>query len=551
MFSENVSKDIRALAHEKAIDVERVFEALEDALATAAKKYYKTREPIETILDRNAGGVEVYVVKEVVESAEQVEDPIAQLTLDQARELEPTAEVGGRIRLSYITKTVVDLVDDPLTEIRTYEARKIDSEVEPGDTVRIPLTKPPEELGRIAAQSAKQVLYQKVREAEREKVYVEFANKLGELENGYVKRFERGDMIVDLNGKTEGIIPRSQQSRAERYSQGDRIKAVIIDVHTQPKGPQIVLSRTDPKLLIKLFEMEVPEIYDGTVVIKGAVREPGERAKIAVASRERDVDPVGACVGMKGSRVQSIIRELRGEKIDIIPWNEDIVIFAQNSLAPAKITRVSVTSDEQAHRPNLDVIVDNDQLSLAIGKRGLNVRLAAELISAKIDIKSEEEVKDEVADALSAMLQVAMAEARAATSVADIDGIDPEVARLLDEAGYDDLDSVLNASVEDLTQIEGIDEETAAEAIELARTHEQMVVEEDQAAFADEEEEEESDEEYEESDELEAEAETETETEEDEELEATDDVSHDETSGEPDTLAGEPEAVEEEVEQKM
>ena len=546
MFSENVSKDIRALAHEKAIDVERVFEALEDALATAAKKYYKTREPIETILDRNAGGVEVYVVKQVVESDEQVEDPIAQLTLGQARELDPAAEVGTPLRLSYITKNVVDLVDDPLTEIRTYEARKIDPEVEPGDTVRIPLTKPPEELGRIAAQSAKQVLYQKVREAEREKVYGEFANKIGELENGYVKRFERGDMIVDLNGKTEGIIPRSQQSRAERYSQGDRIKAVIIDVHTQPKGPQVVLSRTDPKLLIKLFEMEVPEIYDGTVLIKGAVREPGERAKIAVASRERDVDPVGACVGMKGSRVQSIIRELRGEKIDIIPWNEDIVVFAQNSLAPAKITRVSVTSDEQAHRPNLDVIVDNDQLSLAIGKRGLNVRLAAELISAKIDIKSEEEVKGEVADALSAMLQVAMAEARAATSVADIDGIDPEVARLLDEAGYDDLDSVLNASVEDLTQIEGIDEETAAQAIELARTHEQMVVEEDEAAFSDDEDEDSDEEAEDESDE-----DVEYETSEDDEADAEDeDVEPEAEAAQTDDVVSEKEE-QEEVEQKM
>jgi N utilization substance protein A len=276
-------------------------------------------------------------------------------------------------------------------------------------------------------------------------------------------------MIIDLNGKTEGIIPRSQQSRAERYSQGDRIKAVIAEVHTQPKGPQVVLSRTDPRLLIKLFEMEVPEIYDGTVVIKGAVREPGERAKIAVTSRERDVDPVGACVGMKGSRVQSIIRELRGEKIDIIPWNEDIVIYAQNSLAPAKITRVSVTSDEQAHRPHLDVIVDNDQLSLAIGKRGLNVRLAAELIGAKIDIKSEEEVKGEVADALSAMLQEAMAESRAETNVHDIEEMPEDWANTLEAAGYDDLDSVINASVEDLIAIEGVDEEMAQQMIEIAR----------------------------------------------------------------------------------
>ena len=484
MFNENVSKDIKALAYEKSIDVERVFKALEDALSTAARKYYKTREPLETILDRNNGGVKILVLKEVVEDENEIEDPQAQWTLDQARKIDPEAEVGATIKLDYITKEVVDVVKDPHTQIRTWEAQKIDPNVEQGDEVHIPLTKPPDELGRIAAQSAKQVLYQKVREAEREKVYNEFKDKLGELENGYVKRFERGDMIIDLNGKTEGTIPRSQQSRAERYSQGDRIKAVIVDVHTQPKGPQVVLSRTDPRLLIKLFEMEVPEIYDGTVIIKGAVREPGERAKIAVSSRERDVDPVGACVGMKGSRVQSIIRELRGEKIDIIPWNEDIVVFAQNALAPAKITRVSVTSDEMAHRPHLDVIVDNDQLSLAIGKRGLNVRLAAELIGAKIDIKSEEEVKGEVADALSAMLQEAMAESRAAVNVHDIDDMTPEFADKLEAAGYDDLDSILNASVEDLTAIEGLDEDSAAQIIEIAKRHEQ--VEEQQAAPTDE-----------------------------------------------------------------
>jgi N utilization substance protein A len=475
MFDENLSKNIKALAYEKSIDVERVFKALEDALATAARKYYKTREPMETVIDRTSGQMIMYVIKEVVEDENQIEDPQAQWTMEQARKVDPEVEVGGKIRLSYITKEVVDVVRDPNMQIRTYEAQKIDKEVEQGDEVHIPLTKQADEFGRIAAQSAKQVLYQKVREAEREKVYNEFVGKVGELENGYVKRFERGDMIIDLNGKTEGIIPRSQQSRAERYSQGDRIKAVIIDVHTQPKGPQVVLSRTDPRLLIKLFEMEVPEIYDGTVVIKGAVREPGERAKIAVASRERDVDPVGACVGMKGSRVQSIIRELRGEKIDIIPWNDDVVTFAQNSLAPAKITRVSVTSDESAHRPHLDVIVDNDQLSLAIGKRGLNVRLAAELIGAKIDIKSEEEVKGEVADALSAMLQEAMAETRAQTNVHDIDELPPEWADRLEQAGYDDLDSIMNSSIDDLTAIDGIDGEAATRILELANKHEEVV----------------------------------------------------------------------------
>jgi transcription termination/antitermination protein NusA len=495
MFDENLSRNIKALAYEKSIDVERVFKALEDALATAARKYYKTREPMETMIDRTSGEMKMFVYKEVVADENEIEDPQAQWTLEQARKIDPTVEVGGKIRLDYITKEVVDVVKDSHMQIRTYEAQKIDANVEQGDEVHIPLTKNADEFGRIAAQSAKQVLYQKVREAEREKVYNEFAGKQGELENGYVKRFERGDMIVDLNGKTEGIIPRSQQSRAERYSQGDRIKAVIVDVHTQPKGPQVVLSRTDPRLLIKLFEMEVPEIYDGTVMIKGAVREPGERAKIAVSSRERDVDPVGACVGMKGSRVQSIIRELRGEKIDIIPWSEDIVQFAQNALAPAKITRVSVTSDDSAHRPHLDVIVDNDQLSLAIGKRGLNVRLAAELIGAKIDIKSEEEVKGEVADALSAMLQEAMAESRSQTNVHDIDEMPAEWADKLEAAGYDDLDSLVNASVDDLLAIEGLDAEAAAKIIEVAQKHEEVqetggeeqAEEEDAAAPAEEE----------------------------------------------------------------
>src|SRR5688500_18310417 len=467
-------KDIKALAYEKSIDVDRVYSALEDALSTAARKYYKTREPLQAELDRGNGSIVIWVIKEIVEDENQIEDPQAQWTLEQARKIDPEAEVGGKIRLTYISKEVVDVVKDPHTQIRTYEAQKIDPEVEQGDEVKIPLTQPPADLGRIAAQSAKQVLYQKVREAEREKVFNEFKDKMGELENGYVKRFERGDMIIDLNGKTEGIIPRHHQSRAERYSQGDRIKAVISDVHTQPKGPQVVLSRTDPRLLIKLFEMEVPEIYDGTVVIKGAVREPGERAKIAVMSRERDVDPVGACVGMKGSRVQSIIRELRGEKIDIIPWHDDIVVYAQNGLAPAKLTRASVTSDEQAPRPHLDVIVDNDQLSLAIGKRGLNVRLAAELIGAKIDIKSEEEVKGEVADALSAMLQEAMAEARAETNVRDIDDMPTEWADKLVEAGYDDLDSVVNATTDDLMAIPGVEEEMAAQILELARKHEEV-----------------------------------------------------------------------------
>jgi N utilization substance protein A len=530
MFNENIGRDIRALAQEKAIDVEKVFSALEDALATAAKKYHRTREPIHTNLDRETGEVEFYVLKEVVATAEEIEDPVSQLTVEEAKAYDAEVEAGGTLRLDHITKVVVDVIDDPNTEIRAWDARKIEADAEPGDVVTIKVSKPPEDLGRIAAQSAKQVLYQKVREAERDKVYREFIDKVGDLENGYVKRFERGDMIIDLNGRTEAIIPRGHQSRAERYAQGDRIKAVIVEVHTQPKGPQVVMSRTDPRLLIKLFEMEVPEIYDGTVVIKGAVRESGERAKIAVMSRERDVDPVGACVGMKGSRVQSIIRELRGEKIDIIPWHEDIVNFAQNAMAPARITRVSVTSDEDAHKPHLDVIVDNDQLSLAIGKRGLNVRLAADLIGAKIDIKSEEEVKDEVADALTAMLQAAMAEARAETSVKDIDGLGDEITQMLEDAGYDDLDSILNATPEDLSAIEGVDLETAAYIIEVARNFDSFSQEEELVEthihageeYEDEEYEDDEDDEPLDDDEAEAEAEAEDEAEDEEQAVAED-----------------------------
>src|SRR5436853_7296573 len=267
--------------------------------------------------------------------------------------------------------------------------------------------KPTEVLGRIAAQTAKQVIFQKVREAEREHVFAEYNERIGEVVNGTVKRFENGDIILEI-GRIEAVLPRKEQSRAESYTPQDRVRTVIKGVNRSAKGPQIVLSRTDPALLIKLFEQEVPEIYDGTVMIRGAVREAGDRAKVAVYSRERDVDPVGACVGMKGSRVQSIIRELRGEKIDIIEWSDDLVTFAQSALAPAKITRVSVT--HQGEVPHPDVIVGDEQPSLAIGKRGQNVRLASELIGSRIDIKSESDVKDEVADALARMLNTAMSQ---------------------------------------------------------------------------------------------------------------------------------------------
>ncbi len=426
---------LQQVAREKNIDLPRWISALEDAIASAAKKQHRIKEPVKAIFDPETNRFEAFIVKRIVE---EVEDPLAEWDLAEAHQHRPDAQVGNEIHLPIST----------------------------------------EGLGRIAAQSAKQVLYQRIREAEREKIYNEYIGRVGEIVNGTVKRFERGDIIVDL-GRTEAVVPRSEQARHERYSQGERIRAVIVDVHTQPKGPQIVLSRTDPRLLVKLFEMEVPEIYDGTVIIKGAVRAPGERAKVAVTSRERDVDPVGACVGMKGSRVQSIIRELRGEKIDIIEFSDDLVTFAQSALAPAKITRVSVT--HHGVLPHLDVIVEDEQLSLAIGKRGQNVRLAAELVNAKIDIKSESDVKDEVADALARMLKGAMSEVEApvSTSFSRLDRADEitwsdapiseTVAGALQESGFVTYGDLLDGGIEALEGFDDLDAAAAQSLIDWAR----------------------------------------------------------------------------------
>lgn len=420
MSESSIKELLRQVAREKEIDMDRWIAALEDAMASAAKKQHRIKEPVRSKFDVETGTFEAFIVKKVVEA---VEDPLSEWTVEEARDYKPDAQVGDEVHLPIST----------------------------------------EGLGRIAAQSAKQVLYQRIREAERENIHNEYIGRVGEVVNGTVKRFERGDIIVDL-GRTEAVVPRHEQARHERYSPGERIRAVIIDVHKQPKGPQIVLSRTDPRLLVKLFEMEVPEIYDGTVVIKSAVRAPGERAKVAVYSKERDVDPVGACVGMKGSRVQSIIRELRGEKIDIIEYSDDLVTFAQSALAPAKITRVSVTHHGDV--PHLDVIVEDDQLSLAIGRRGQNVRLASELISAKIDIKSETDVKDEVADALARMLQTAATQASTVEPGQEIDlttipGVGAKTADKLAEAGFNTLEALLSSQAEDLTQVEGVGPKTA------------------------------------------------------------------------------------------
>ena len=341
---------IEALAKEKGIEADTIITAIEDAVLTASRKYYKTNENLKTRFNQETGQVDLFAIKHIVEN---VENPATEISLKEAQEL-------------------------------YGDEAEVDMEIE--------FPKRTDVLGRIAAQTAKQVIFQKVREAERENVYAEYSNRVGEVVNGVVKRFENGDIILEL-GRIETVLPRKEQSRAENYAVGDRVRAVIRGVNRSAKGPQIVLSRTDPALLIKLFEQEVPEIYDGTVMIRGAVREAGDRAKVAVYSRERDVDPVGACVGMKGTRVQSIIRELRGEKIDIVEWSEDPILFVTNAISPAKVQRVSIVDDAEKV---MEVVVEDKQLSLAIGKKGQNVRLAAKLTGWKIDIKSEEEKRREV-----------------------------------------------------------------------------------------------------------------------------------------------------------
>jgi transcription termination/antitermination protein NusA len=349
-MSNPLQQTIEALAKEKGIEPDVIISAIEDAVLTASRKYYKTNENLRTRFNHETGQVDLFAVKQIVG---EVTNPATEIGLSEAQQL-------------YGDEAEVDM------EIEFPKATDV--------------------LGRIAAQTAKQVIFQKVREAERENIFAEYNQRIGDVVNGTVKRFENGDMVVEV-GRIEAVVPRKDQSRAESYTPGDRLRAVIKGVSRSAKGPQIVLSRTDAALLVKLFEQEVPEIYDGTVQIRGAVREAGDRAKVAVFSRERDVDPVGACVGMKGTRVQAIIRELRGEKIDIVEFSDDPVSFVTNALSPAKVQRVSIVDDRERV---MEVIVEDKQLSLAIGKKGQNVRLAAKLTGWRIDIKSEEEKRKEV-----------------------------------------------------------------------------------------------------------------------------------------------------------
>jgi N utilization substance protein A len=404
-----LSQTIEQISKEKGIEPEVIQHALEDAMVAAAKKYFKTAEELQARYDPETGTIDVFAVKQIVET-----------------------------------------VTNPETEMSLEEALSIDESFQVGEFVEIP--KPTVELGRIAAQTAKQVIFQKVREAEREIVFDEFSGQVGQLVNGIVRRFEGRDIILDM-GKTEALLPMSEQSRIEQYKQGDRVRAVIVKVHKLSKGPQIIVSRTDPSLLIRLFEMEIPEVYDGTVQIKAAVREGGERAKVAVASRDDAVDPVGACVGMKGTRINAVIRELKGEKIDIIEYSEDVVEYTMNALNPAKISKVLVV-DPGARI--LEVIVPEDQLSLAIGKKGQNVRLASRLLGWQIDIKSEEEKKREI---LSQMENLETEEPE--DPIEQLPGMGEKTATRLQEAGIASVQALASQTVEQLMEIPGIGEKTA------------------------------------------------------------------------------------------
>jgi N utilization substance protein A len=408
-------QQIDAIAKEKGVEPEIIISAVQDALEAAARKRYKN-ENLRARFNKETGQIELCAVKRIVD---EVTDAATQIALSEAQQL-------------------------------YGDEAEVDMEIE--------FPRPTEDLGRIAAQTAKQVIFQKVREAERENVYGEYSQRVGEVVNGIVKRFENGDIIVELNSRIEAQLPRKEQSRAENYTVGDRVRAVIRGVNRSAKGPQIVLSRTDPALLIKLFEQEVPEIYDGTVMIRGAVREAGDRAKVAVYSRERDVDPVGACVGMKGTRVQSIIRELRGEKIDIVEWSEDPILFVTNAISPAKVQRVSIVDDAERV---MEVIVEDKQLSLAIGKKGQNVRLAAKLTGWKIDIMSEEEKRREVEAQLGELAIGESTEDAAPADAETADGAEPAFAPGAEDAPADDVATEAAPAEEDAAM---------AEAAEFART---------------------------------------------------------------------------------
>jgi transcription termination/antitermination protein NusA len=408
---------IDALSREKGIDPQIVVSAVEDAIVAATRKKEKSQENLKGELDKETGMIRVYAVKSILPSEDDIEDPQLEISLDEAKAIDPNAEVGGEVRFLKST----------------------------------------EGLGRISAQIAKQIIFQKVREAERDTVYNEYIGRVGEVLNATVKRIEGPDVIFDI-GRAEARMSKKEQSRLESFSVGERVRAVLVRVDKNSKGPAVVVSRAAPELVQNLFQTEVPEIYDGTVQIRAIAREAGERTKIAVMSRDKDVDAVGACVGMKGMRVQSIIRELRGEKIDIIEYHEDPVTFAEKALQPAKVSRVTVVDQSDKH---LEVVVDDSQLSLAIGKKGQNVRLAAKLLGWKIDIKSEEEKRQEVEQQMESLTT------QQSTPLTNVTDLGEALIGKLNEAGISTVEALADMTPEQLEEVPGVGPKTV-EKISIA-----------------------------------------------------------------------------------
>ncbi len=406
MLISDIKRVVEQVSKDKGIDRGVLIKALEEALKSAARKKYGSKIDIEIQYNEETGEIEVFQFKDV---AEEITEPDVQISLEEGRKLDPDCEVGDSLGTKMDTTT----------------------------------------FGRIAAQSAKQVIIQKMKDAERDAVFSNFIERKGEIINGIVQRIDRGDIIINL-GSTEGIIHHRDLLPREAYRRGDRIRAYISDVRHDTRGPQIILSRTHPEFLVSLFKTEVPEISEGIVKILGASREPGIRAKIAVSSNDSDIDPVGACVGMKGSRVQNVVQELRGEKIDIIPWHVDPAKFVCNALAPAEISRVIIDEENQA----MEVIVSDEFLSIAIGKRGQNVRLASKLTGWHLDVKSDEQYKAVMKSGYESLMS--------------LPNVDKSMADALCEKGLFSVGEISTASVEDLIQVKGMDEEKAEKLIEAA-----------------------------------------------------------------------------------
>src|SRR6201995_2023974 len=393
------------VARDKGIDRDEVLDAMEQAIQKAGRSKYGKEYAIRAEIDRNNGEIRLLRFREV---ADVIENEATQIPLPDAQRLNPEAEIG-------------DFITDPL---------------------------PPIDFGRIAAQTAKQVIVQKVRDAERARQFKEFKDRVGEIVNGLAKRVEFGNVVVDL-GRAEGMLRRDELLPRESFRQGERVRAYIYDVRSEPRGPQIFLSRTHPQFMAKLFAQEVPEIYDGIIEIKAGARDPGSRAKIAVLSHDSGIDPVGACVGMRGSRVQAVVQELQGEKIDIIPWSPDPATFVVNALAPAEVAKVVL--DEDSGR--VEVVVPDEQLSLAIGRRGQNVRLASQLTGFDIDILTEEQESKRRQEEFKTRSQMFM----------DALDVDDVIAQLLVTEGFTSIEEVAYVPTEDLAGIEGFDDDVAAE----------------------------------------------------------------------------------------